>query len=85
MMLSTDIGDFRRRDMAFGGKSKPILVSGAAGPAVIVIHEIFGFTPKLARFCRWVRDGGFVVYAPILVGKPDATNPDRPRAALAKG
>jgi dienelactone hydrolase len=84
MALSTDIADFRRRDISFGGKTKPVLVTGDTGPAVIVIHEIFGFTPPLARFCRWVRDAGFRVYAPILVGTPDATNPDRPRAALAK-
>jgi dienelactone hydrolase len=84
MGLNSDISDFQRRDLAFGGKTKPVLVTGQAGPAVIVIHEIFGFTPPLARFCRWLRDAGFRVYAPILVGKPDATNPDRPRAALAK-
>jgi dienelactone hydrolase len=48
------------------------------------MHEIFGFTPPLARFCRWLRDAGFRVYAPILIGTPDATNPDRPSAALLK-
>jgi len=84
MSLSTDIADFQRRDMEFDGKRKPVLVTGASGPAIIVIHEIFGFTPPLARFCRWLRDAGFRVYAPILVGTPDATNPDRPRDALAK-
>jgi dienelactone hydrolase len=71
--LSADIADFTRHDMTFDGRTKPVLVSGA-GPAVIVMHEIFGFTPTLARLCRWIRDAGFCVYAPILFGTPDATN-----------
>jgi dienelactone hydrolase len=84
MVLCTEIADFRRRDMQFGDKTKPVLVTGQTGPAIIVLPEIFGLTPKLARFCRWVRDAGFRVYTPILVGTPDALNPDRPRDALAK-
>ncbi len=39
-----------------------------------MIHEVYGFTPALARFCRWVRDAGFRVYAPILFGNPDINN-----------
>jgi hypothetical protein len=73
--LSADIADFTRHDMTFDGRTKPVLVTGA-GPAVIVMHEIFGFTPTLARLCRWFRDAGFCVYAPILFGTPDATNPE---------
>lgn len=44
---------------------------------MIVIHEVYGFTPQLARFCRWVAAAGMRVYAPILLGTPDATNPTR--------
>ncbi len=73
--LSTDIADFSRRDLSFGGVTKPVLTIGSTGPAVIVIHEIFGFTPPLARFCRWVRDAGMRVYAPVLLGSPNASNP----------
>jgi dienelactone hydrolase len=76
MTLSTDIADFRRRDMTFAGKTRTVLTTGAIGPAIVVMHEIFGFTPPLARFCRWLRHGGFRVYAPILLGTPDATNPE---------
>jgi dienelactone hydrolase len=72
-----DITDFSRRDAALLGKSKPVLVTGTAGPAVIVIHEVYGFTPTLARFCRWVRDAGFRVYAPILFGAADASNVEK--------
>ncbi len=72
--LTTDISDFTRRDFTFGGKTKPVLLIGDAGPAVIVIHEVYGFTPPLARFCRWIAEAGMRVYAPILLGTPDATN-----------
>src|SRR5258708_2217663 len=78
MQLSSDIADFARRDLSLLRKSKPVLVTGTTGPAVIVIHELYGFTPTLARFCRWVRDAGFRVYAPILFGEPDAGNAEKP-------
>jgi dienelactone hydrolase len=76
MTLSADIADFRRRDMTFAGKTRTVLVTGAIGPAIVVMHEIYGFTPTLARFCRWVRHAGFRIYAPILLGTPDAANPE---------
>jgi len=72
--LSRNIDDFARRDFTFDGKTKPVMCIGHTGPAVIVIHEVFGFTPSLARLCRWIRDAGFRVYAPVLVGRADATN-----------
>ena len=78
MEVDSDIADFAKRDIALLGKAKPVLLTGATGPAVIVIHEVYGFTPTLARFCRWVRDAGFRVYAPILVGSPDAGNTEKP-------
>jgi dienelactone hydrolase len=71
---ASDIADFTRRDFTFGGKTKPVLCVGDSGPAVIVIHEVFGFTPPLARFCRWIGAAGLRVYAPILIGKPDTSN-----------
>ena len=77
MMLHADIHDFHRRELSFDEVTKPVLTIGEYGPAIIVMHEIYGFTPTLARFCRWIRDAGFRVYAPILLGTPDATNPER--------
>jgi hypothetical protein len=56
MVLSSDIADFARRDLCLLGKTKPVLLTGTTGPAVIIVHEIYGFAPTLARFCRWVRD-----------------------------
>jgi len=73
-LLSKDIDDFSRRDLKYNGKTKPVLTLGESGPAVIVIHEVFGFTPPVARFCRWLAASGLRVYAPILLGRPDATN-----------
>jgi dienelactone hydrolase len=72
--LSRNIDDFARRDFTFDGLTKPVMCTGETGPAVIVIHEVYGFTPHLARLCRWIRDAGFRVYAPVLVGRADATN-----------
>jgi dienelactone hydrolase len=75
--LRSDVENFARRDLTLLGKTKPVLTTGAVGPAVIIVHEVYGFTPTLARFCRWVRDAGFRVYAPVLFGAVDASNPER--------
>lgn len=40
------------------------------GPAVIVVHEIPGITPAVARFAEDVVAAGFTVAMPSLVGKP---------------
>jgi dienelactone hydrolase len=75
--VSSNIDDFTRRDMTFGSKTKTVLISGTSGPAVIVMPEIFGPAPTLMRFCRWVRDAGFRVYCPAILGKPDASNEEK--------
>lgn len=41
---------------------------GLAGPAVIVMAEMPGISPHVARFARWVRDAGFCVWMPSLFG-----------------
>jgi len=76
-VLTRDITDFTRRKFTYDGVTKTVLCTGDKGPAVIVIHEVFGFTPSLARLCRWIRDAGFRVYAPILVGRADAKNVEK--------
>ena len=40
-----------------------------SGPAVIVIPEVPGISPHVARFARWVREAGFTVYMPSLYGR----------------
>ncbi len=65
---------YTREDRTYLGTAKPVLRMGSSGPAVIVLHEIFGFTPETERLCGWIADAGFRVYAPILTGTPDTTN-----------
>jgi dienelactone hydrolase len=42
-----------------------------SGPGVVVMHEIPGITPQVARFARRVADEGFTVYLPHLFGTPN--------------
>src|SRR6202022_4019448 len=62
---------FARRGVTFGGATKVVHVAGA-GPAVIVMTEMPGISPHVARFSRWVRDAGFTVYMPSLFGRDGA-------------
>lgn len=41
-----------------------------SGPGVIVMHEIPGITPEVARFARRVADTGFTAVMPHLFGTP---------------
>lgn len=41
------------------------------GPAVVVMHEIPGITPEVARFARRVADAGFSVAMPWMFGTPN--------------
>ncbi len=41
------------------------------GPGVVVVHEIPGITPEVARFARIVADDGFRVFLPHLFGTPN--------------
>lgn len=66
--------DFEPRAIALEGVTKTVHVAGA-GPAVIVMAEMPGISPHVARFARWVRDAGFMVYMPSLFGR-DGAVPD---------
>jgi len=61
--------DFERRQITLDGKTKLVFVAGS-GPAVIVMTEIPGIYPHVARFARWIRDAGFTVWMPNLFGTP---------------
>src|SRR3954451_22863491 len=63
--------DFARREITLDCVSKVVYVAGA-GPAVIVMAEMPGISPHVARFARWVRDAGFTVYMPSLFGRDGA-------------
>jgi dienelactone hydrolase len=73
-VLEEALADFSSQEYVLDGKSRPVLKCGRAGPAVIVIHEVYGFTENQARFCRWIGDAGFRVYSPILFGRPNPSN-----------
>ena len=61
--------DFERRPIALLGDEKLVFVAGS-GPAVIVMTEMPGISPHVARFARFVRDAGFTVWMPSLFGDP---------------
>ena len=63
--------DFDPREITLDGVMKVVHVAGT-GPAVIVMTEMPGISPHVARFSRWVRDAGFSVYMPSLFGRDGA-------------
>ncbi len=71
MQRDDPLDDFTARDISLEGASKRVYVAGN-GPAVIVMTEMPGISPQVARFARWVRDAGFTVYMPSLFGRDGA-------------
>ena len=71
MNVDDSLTDFERRDIELLGKKKRVYVAGS-GPAVIVMAEMPGISPQVARFARWVRDAGFTVWMPHLFGTDGA-------------
>ncbi len=67
--LRDPLDDFERRDVNLLGQSKLVFIAGR-GPAVIVMTEMPGISPEVARFARFVRDAGFTVWMPKLFGDP---------------
>lgn len=65
------LADFEARSVTLDGICKKVYVAGT-GPAVIVMTEMPGISPHVARFARWVRDAGFTVYMPSLFGTDGA-------------
>src|SRR5271170_6110703 len=63
--------DFEPRTVTLEDVAKVVQVAGT-GPAVIVMTEMPGISPHVARFARWVRDAGFTVYMPSLFGRDGA-------------
>src|SRR5271169_6742792 len=61
--------DFERRHITLHDKTKLVFVAGT-GPAVIVMTEMPGISPHVARFARWIRAAGFTVWMPHLFGVP---------------
>jgi len=79
-MLEDDpLEDFAHREVTLDAVTKRVYVAGT-GPAVIVMTEMPGISPHVARFARWGRDAGFTVYMPSLFGR-DGAVPDAEEGA----
>lgn len=63
------LSDFNTFDFEHDGLSRTVFRSGS-GPAVVIMHEVPGITPLVAKFARTVRDEGFTVFLPSLLGTP---------------
>jgi hypothetical protein len=62
--------DFERHEVTIDGVTKPVWRSGD-GPGVVIMHEVPGITPRVARFARIVRDHEFTVFLPEMFGVVD--------------
>lgn len=65
------LDDFQHRDVTLLEQTRRVYMAGK-GPAVIVMAEMPGISPRVARFARWVRDAGFTVWMPSLFGRDGA-------------
>ena len=79
LLVDDPLDDFAGRRIDLAGAARRVHVAGN-GPAVIVMAEMPGISPHLARFARWVRDAGFTVYMPSLFGR-DGAVPDADEGA----
>nr|BFE50971.1 hypothetical protein GCM10017745_43980 [Saccharothrix mutabilis subsp. capreolus] len=78
------LDDFTHRRTTLNGVTKTVHVAGK-GPAVIVMSEMPGISPHVARFARWVRDAGFTVFMPSLFGRDGAVPSADEGAAVVRG
>ncbi len=65
------LDDFDRREVTAQGTTNVVYTTGS-GPAVLVLPEMPGITPDVARFARWTRAAGFTVWMPSLFGDDGA-------------
>ena len=66
---SSSIDGFVLEHFNFAARSREVFVAGD-GPAVIVMAEMPGITPKVIAFAQRVIDAGFTVFMPSLFGTP---------------
>ncbi|MGF7235009.1 MAG: dienelactone hydrolase family protein [Frankia sp.] len=68
-MSDDSLADFAAKEFTHDGKTRTVYRAGT-GPAVIVIAEMPGITPKVATFARRVVDIGCTAVMPHLFGVP---------------
>ena len=71
MKQDDPLEDFKAREITLDDVTKRVHVAGA-GHAVIVMAEMPGISPHVARFARWICGAGFTVYMPSLFGRDGA-------------
>jgi dienelactone hydrolase len=76
--MADPLDDFERSDFTAQGTTRAVYRTGS-GPAVIVMSEIPGITPKVARFAREVAGIGCTAVLPHLFGD-DGREPSVPYA-----
>lgn len=65
--------DFTRHQVTLDGITKIVHVV-STGSGVVVMVEMLGISPHMARFARWVRGVGLTVYIPSLFGRDGAVS-----------
>src|ERR1035438_9564046 len=65
--MTDTLQGFEHTTFTAEGDSRAVYRTGS-GPAVIVISEIPGITPNVARFARFVADAGFTAVMPHVFG-----------------
>jgi dienelactone hydrolase len=68
-MADDNLADFEAMDFTHDGKTRMVYRAGT-GPAVIVIAEMPGISPKVAAFARRIVDIGCTAVMPHLFGVP---------------
>ena len=68
-MADDPLSDFERGSFTHDGKERTVFRKGS-GPAVIVMTEMPGISPKVADFARRVADLGLTAVMPHLFGDP---------------
>lgn len=65
------LGDYDFDEFSFthGGKTRKVFRRGS-GPGILIMHEIPGITPNVARFAGLVAKEGFTVFLPVMFGTP---------------
>lgn len=63
------LSGFGEFEFKYQQREYPVYYRGQ-GPGVVIIHEIPGITPSVAKFAKLVADAGFTVYLPSLLGIP---------------
>ena len=71
LAMDDALDDFAREEINLLGVTRAVWVTGE-GPAVVVMAEMPGISPDVARFARWVRGAGFTAFVPSLFGRDGA-------------